>query len=287
MFDSGGRRASEFGWTTAAKRGLEIDEASESAAWAETFAERLSHHADRNPEIRSAAGVTHFVDQPGRTPRFALFDLDDTLIDLSGAYARWAAEFAERHRLNADSISWLNAAPRVFPGPKNRLLARAKDRFGLADSVDELWTQYRRRIPELARTRSGVLDGLALLRREGWAVGIVTNGALDNQLGKIRRTGLAEHVDGYVISGEVGVRKPDPRIFGLAAQHAGAETAEGGWIVGDDPILDIRGGLAAGMSTCWVTHGREWPGGDPEPDVSAQDTCDAIDALLALTRVQE
>ncbi|MEV6071414.1 HAD family hydrolase [Nocardia sp. NPDC052001] len=216
-----------------------------------------------------------------------MFDLDNTLIDQSGAYSRWAAEFAERHRLGDDSISWLTNAPKTFPGPKDRLLAQAKARFGLLDSVDELWMQYRRRIPELARTRPGVLEGLARLRREGWMVGIVTNGAVDNQLGKIRRTGLAEHVDGFAISGAVGVRKPDPQIFGLAAQRAGAETAEGGWMVGDDPILDIRGGHSAGMSTCWVTHGREWTSGEPGPDASAQDTGDAVDTVLTLMTAQE
>ncbi|MCU1642018.1 MAG: family hydrolase [Nocardia sp.] len=227
------------------------------------------------------------MNKPGTSPRLALFDLDDTLIDLSGAYSWWAAEFAERHRLRADSISWLNTAPKVFPGPKDRLLAQAKAQFGLSESVSELWNQYRRRIPELAQARPGVLDGLARLRRDGWMVGIVTNGALDNQLGKIRRTGIAEHVDGYVISGEVGLRKPDPQIFRLAARQAGAETAEGGWMIGDDPILDIRGGRSTGMSTCWVSHGREWTGGVLGPDASAQDTCDAIDTLLALASVRE
>jgi hypothetical protein len=43
----------------------------------------------------------------------------------------------------------------------------------------------------------------------------------DNQLGKIRNTGLAELVDGWCISDEVGVRKPDPKIFQLTAQRCG------------------------------------------------------------------
>lgn len=47
----GGKRAGELGRTKTAKRAADIDEDSESAAWAETFTERLSHRIDRNPEI--------------------------------------------------------------------------------------------------------------------------------------------------------------------------------------------------------------------------------------------
>ena len=49
------------------------------------------------------------------TRQFALFDLDDTLVDTSGAYARSAAEFTEHHRLPADSIDWLLLAPEIHP----------------------------------------------------------------------------------------------------------------------------------------------------------------------------
>ncbi|MFI1234477.1 HAD family hydrolase [Nocardia salmonicida] len=215
------------------------------------------------------------------TRQFALFDLDDTLVDTSGAYARWAAEFTEHHRLPADSIDWLLLAPKALPGPKDRLLTAAKSRFALRDTVDELWSRYRRRMPELIRTRPGVLEGLERLRNTGWILGIVTNGAHDNQLGKILSTGLAECVNGICISGEVGLRKPDPRIFHLAARRSQTESAVGGWMIGDDPDLDIRGGQAAGMKTCWVTHDRQWESAEIHPDTSALDTQDAIDLLLS------
>ncbi|MFI6811893.1 HAD family hydrolase [Nonomuraea sp. NPDC050328] len=51
-------------------------------------------------------------------------------------------------------------------------------------------------------------------------------------------------------SGLEGVRKPDPRLFELAAQRCG-----GGWMVGDDLTADIQGAAAAGLRTIWVDHG--------------------------------
>ncbi|MEU6562980.1 HAD family hydrolase [Nocardia nova] len=213
--------------------------------------------------------------------RLALFDLDDTLVDRHGAYLRWSAEFAEDHRLPGESKAWLRAAPAIWPGPKDRMLAVARKRFGLNATVDQLWEQYRRRMPQLVNVRPGVLDGLDRLRHNGWTIGIVSNGAADNQLGKIRHTGLIDRIDGHCLSGEVGLRKPDPRIFDLAARRAGVSTCVGAWMIGDDPGLDIVGGHAAGMQTYWISHDREWDHRRPEPDRRAPDTSDAIAGLLA------
>ncbi|MGW4125828.1 HAD family hydrolase [Nocardia sp. NPDC004711] len=211
----------------------------------------------------------------------ALFDLDDTLVDQTGAFGLWVFEFAEEHRLPDGAVGWLQAAPKMWPGPKERMFNEIRAHFRLAEPVELLWQRYRHRMPELVRPRPGVLEGLALLRGGGWIVGIVSNGALDNQLGKLERTGLAEHVDGYCISGEVGLRKPDVRIFELAARQIGADAVEQGWMIGDDPELDVAGGHRAGMRTCWISHGRTWNADLPVPTRQAHDTRAAIDALLS------
>ncbi|WP_051166284.1 HAD family hydrolase [Amycolatopsis orientalis] len=147
--------------------------------------------------------------------RLALFDLDDTLTDLSGAFSRWAAEFAARHELPDAAITWLIAARRG--GPMDRFFAEVRQKFDLAEPVQQLWASYRARIPQLVQLYPDALEDLALLRAAGWRIGIVTNGMQDNQLAKLRRTGLLNAVDGYCISAAVGLRKPDPRIFHLAA----------------------------------------------------------------------
>jgi hypothetical protein len=45
---------------------------------------------------------------------------------------------------------------------------------------DQLWEQYRRRMPQLASCRAEDLDALRQLRRAGWRTGIVTNGMTDS-----------------------------------------------------------------------------------------------------------
>ncbi|WP_426502062.1 HAD family hydrolase [Dactylosporangium sp. McL0621] len=195
-----------------------------------------------------------------------LFDLDDTLVDRSAAFRRWAAELCADRSLPAGAFEWLLAADR-----SEGFFAAVRARFGL---VDDVWAQYRRRMPELVTCRPGVLSLLTGLRAAGRRVGIVTNGHADNQLGKIRRTGLDRAVDGWAVSGELGVRKPDRALFAAAAAACGADLAGGGWMVGDNPADDIAGGRAAGLATIWIAGGRPWPRDLLPPD----HTCDTVEA---------
>ncbi|GAB1820129.1 HAD family hydrolase [Herbidospora sp. RD11066] len=191
--------------------------------------------------------------------RLVLFDLDNTLIDLDGAFGTWAAEFTATHDLGDEGLRWIMD----LDIPHRDLMFRwIKYHFDLGESSDDLWAAYRARMPHLVECRPEVLAMLARLRAQGWKVGIVTNGTADNQLGKLRATGLAEAVDGYALSGVEGIRKPDAALFEIAATRCGATLAGGGWMVGDNPVADVDGGRAAGLRTIWVT---------PEPRDSPAD----------------
>jgi HAD superfamily hydrolase (TIGR01549 family) len=214
--------------------------------------------------------------------RLALFDLDNTLVDRASAFRLWAGEFAAERGLGEAAVRWLIEADGDGFGAKDRFFASVRERFDLADPAEELWARYRSRMPELVRCPPVLLRGLARLRESGWRVGIVTNGMADNQLAKIERTGLADHVDACCVSGEVGIRKPDARIFRLAAERCGADPDRGGWMVGDSPELDIAGGRATGLRTIWIGQQEAWTSGQPA-DHSFADTAEAMDFLAATT----
>jgi HAD superfamily hydrolase (TIGR01549 family) len=211
----------------------------------------------------------------------ALFDLDDTLIDHRAAFRAWAEEFAVEHGLGSEGVSWLLTAKADHSGPKDRLFFSIRDEFDLAESADQLWRRYRRRIPELASCRSEDLEALEQLRGAGWRIGIVTNGMADNQLAKIKRTGLAELVDASCVSDEVGIRKPDPRIFHLAAKRCGMPAGSPGWMIGDSLTLDIAGGRAAGLRTVWINPSqREVPTDQDGPDFAVASAAEAVQRLV-------
>ena len=78
---------------------------------------------------------------------------------------------------------------------------------------------------------------------------IITNGFTSLQQTRLERTGLRDHFDLLIISEQVGV-PPRSRVL----------------MVGDTAESDIRGGVNAGLATCWLNaHQRELPA-DLEPD---------------------
>lgn len=133
-------------------------------------------------------------------------------------------------------------------------------------------------MPHLVACRPEVIAALTELRASGWRVGIVTNGTADNQLGKIQRTGLADAVDGYALSGIEGIRKPDVGLFEIAAKRCGMSLTDGGWMVGDHPVADIGGGHAAGLHTIWINRGSR-PDHEYSSDHTVTDVMHAMDIL--------
>jgi len=210
--------------------------------------------------------------------RLALFDLDNTLIDLDSAFQVWAQEFAGKRDLGREAVDWLIALDRDGFPHREVFFTKVRERFSLPDPVEELWSGYRSRMPYLVRCRPEVLDGLAGLRASGWLVGIVTNGTADNQLGKIQRTGLAEAVDAHALSGVEGIRKPETDLFEIAAKRCGASLTDGGWMIGDHLVADIGGGQAAGLQTIWIDRGT-WPDHEHSADHVVTDVICAMDIL--------
>ncbi|MFI6509638.1 HAD family hydrolase [Streptosporangium sp. NPDC050855] len=210
--------------------------------------------------------------------RLALFDLDNTLVNLNEAFRVWTGEFAEEHGLGHEAIDWLIALDQAGYPHREVFFSKVREHFALPETVKELWSRYRQRMPYLVRCQPEVMDGLARLRAAGWKVAIVTNGTANNQLGKIQRTGLAEAVDAYALSGLEGIRKPDVGLFEIAAKRCGMALADGGWMVGDHLIADIGGGRAAGLRTVWIDRGT-WPGQEHEADHTVTDVLQAMEIL--------
>ena len=93
------------------------------------------------------------------------------------------------------------------------------------------------------------------LRARGAAIVVVSN--WDVSLHDVlERTGLRALVDDVVTSAELGVAKPDRRIFEHALGLAGATPADSVH-VGDDVEADIEGARAAGIAPVFVARDGE------------------------------
>ncbi len=90
------------------------------------------------------------------------------------------------------------------------------------------------------------------------AVGVITNGSVGPQQGKLRSLGLDRWAEAKLvfISDACGVMKPAPEIFRLAQTAAGGGPCV---FVGDSCSQDIAGASACGWQTIWLSRTGESP----------------------------
>jgi putative hydrolase of the HAD superfamily len=84
-------------------------------------------------------------------------------------------------------------------------------------------------------------------------------GIIANQPSAVReameRDGIAHHFDVWAVSDDLGIEKPDPRIFAHAVEVAGV-APDAAAMVGDRLDYDVRPARRAGMRAVWVLRGE-------------------------------
>lgn len=208
-----------------------------------------------------------------------LVDLDNTLVDRASAFNLWASDFVRSLGRVTSETEWLIAADRDGYEPRKSLARAIEERFETGLGVEALVEKLLFDHVSLMTLDSATAQALQNARKFGWRIGIVTNGTAAQQTLKIHTVGLEPYVDAVIISEAEGVKKPDTELFEIAACRLGAGVA-GGWMVGDHPTADIMGGRAAGLSTGWVSRGRDWPRDIAAPDLSAATAAEVINAVV-------
>jgi len=113
--------------------------------------------------------------------------------------------------------------------------------------------------PERWRAYDDVCPAFERLAARGIRLGLISN--WDGRLtGLMRGLGFEQLLDAVISSAEVGLHKPDPRIFELACERVGVEPSEAAH-VGDHQYADIIGAEAVGMTPVLIDrHGGQNPG---------------------------
>ena len=111
---------------------------------------------------------------------------------------------------------------------------------------------------------------------------LVTNGAPDLQREKIQGAKLERYFDNILISGEIGIGKPDSRIFKLALESLAASPSQT-VMVGDSLTRDIFGAKHAGLKGIWLNRSGSKPINQVTPDAQITSLNEMQELLLALT----
>ena len=207
-----------------------------------------------------------------------LLDLDNTLLDRAAAVRTWAEDFLRAIGAPAEDIDWLLDADADGLTDRWDLADALRDRYLLRTPLIDLVEGMRDGVVHNTRLDPLVACALTIAGNVGWVPVVVSNGPTRQQEAKIRKTGLDQYLADWVISEEAGVSKPNPRIFGIAADRA-RTSLSGAWLVGDSPEADIGGANALGLPSVWLHRGRQWS----EPRYTPTRTADGpIAALLAV-----
>jgi HAD superfamily hydrolase (TIGR01549 family) len=169
---------------------------------------------------------------------------------------------------------------RAFAGIGLHLDAELLDRCRVL--VQEAWWRGIRVYPD-------ALEALRTLRDGGLRLGLCSNApyrsaSMHDQLAHV---GLAALLDTAVFSGEVGWRKPSPRLFeaALRALDAGADET---LFVGDRAREDIGGAADAGMRTVLIVRDGSAPQDLPsghQPDATIRSLTELPALVLGDTQL--
>jgi putative hydrolase of the HAD superfamily len=128
--------------------------------------------------------------------------------------------------------------------------------------------------PSRWRPYEDVLPAFERLRERGVSIGLISN--WDRRLaGIFTGLGMSSMLSTVVSSAEVGLHKPDPRIFELALQRLSVAPEEAAH-VGDHHYADVLGAQAAGMLPVLIDR----HGGEHEPDERYISSLDELEAYL-------
>jgi len=207
-----------------------------------------------------------------------LFDLDNTLLDRDGAFAKWASIFVNNHDLSRDAWSVIESADEDGLRPRDQFFEFLRESLSIKASIGELLDSYHDEYPRCYTVSGETLGAVRRLRVSGWKVGVVTNGP-PSQMLKIEITNLAVEFDAICVSSIVGSSKPERGIFEEAARVC--DVPLNGWMVGDSSQADIVGGRAAGLATIWMSRGRAWDSSSlAPPDAEVTTIVEAVSTIL-------
>lgn len=206
-------------------------------------------------------------------PRAAIFDLGDTLVRFVAEGETWwdvekrafarAHRFLETHHAAAlwepfytrvkhvSDDYWRRATAGEMSFVIDQLVRQALQDLGLPSS-DEIERgcadAFCAEIADVCTPFDEAASVLQELRDRGMRIGLISNTMIHGRHHRedLRRFGLLHAFDDLIFSGDVGVWKPDRRIFQRSLDALGVDASEA-FFVGDRIVDDVGGAQAAGM----------------------------------------
>ncbi|NCB74783.1 MAG: noncanonical pyrimidine nucleotidase, YjjG family [Clostridia bacterium] len=198
--------------------------------------------------------------------KILLFDLDDTLLDFGANEAASLKRLFCEHGLNlthelfqiysaVNERLWSDCERGLIPLSEVLNTRFSRTLLNIGHSGDG--AAWERRYRELLGEGTQLIDGAFELCRSlafSHRLFIITNGVTETQISRLRRSGLYECFEDVFISQEIGYQKPSKEFFKYVTSHICDFSAENALVIGDSLNADIKGGILAGIDTCWLNR---------------------------------
>lgn len=198
-----------------------------------------------------------------RQYRVILFDADNTLLDFNRSEAEAFLQLLEHYGFAPDpsyvkEYHQINAqcweAFEEGRMEKSEVLTTRFERFfknhNRQEDGKEAEEYYRIHLEKGSHVIAGTFPVLDYLK-ERYSLYIVTNGVARTQHIRLRDSGLAPYFKKVFISEEAGSQKPQKEFFDYVFTHLPDAKPEDMLLVGDSLTSDMKGGVNAGIDTCW------------------------------------
>lgn len=204
--------------------------------------------------------------------KFIYFDLDDTLLDHKRAEVSGLQDVHQHfslfegidqqqlidiyHEVNSEQWGLYSRGEVKRDELQRNRFEMTLDKLGLdKDRHEEVGSRYMEFYRKHWQWIEGARDAYHKVL-ERYPVGILTNGFAETQRLKFEKFDLYDTAEHVVISEDVGVLKPDPKVFQHATELSGVK-AEDILYVGDSFSSDIEGGSRFGWNTAWFTTSED------------------------------
>lgn len=137
------------------------------------------------------------------------------------------------------------------------------EEFSLTCNAHELAELYKVCLSRQTYLFDGVEELLARLYG-AFRMFIITNGIKSVQEGRMSRSQISKYFEKIFISEVIGYEKPSKSFFDAVKKQIPDFDIRGSLVIGDSLTSDIKGGINAGIDTCWYNpDGKDAPSDMP------------------------
>ncbi|WJE53501.1 HAD family hydrolase [Bacillus cereus] len=200
------------------------------------------------------------------------FDVDGTLLDYDYAEKQGIIDFFHAHkefshleqktlielwnRISSEYFQLFLDGSLSFQEQKQKRMKRIFEEVNLNifnEEADQKFKLYLQHFQRNWTIYNDAIRCLEVLKNQGFELGIISNGDYDQQVHKLKQIGINHYFSHVITSSQVGVAKPDPKIFKEAAMRINQDIKEC-YYVGDRLDTDAFGSKGAGMTGIWINR---------------------------------